>query len=80
MSDVMRTATAWDSIGFDDGRFRVRGGRTKYEAVTYNCATGGRMVKLSRLKILPRQEDRLFSGLREVVRYVEPDTVLEFLS
>jgi hypothetical protein len=63
--------TAWAAIGWDDGPFRIKGGRTKYEAVMYNCANNGRLVKLARLDTK--------HGIREVSRYVEPDTILEFL-
>lgn len=35
--NVVRTATAWESIGFDEGKFRVKGGRSLYEAVMHNC-------------------------------------------
>lgn len=68
----MTTRTAWDSIGWDDGPFRVKGGRAVYEAVMYNCANSGRLVKLARLEVVN-------GGVREVSRYVEPDTLLEFL-
>lgn len=63
--------TAWAAIGWDDGPFRIKGGRTKYEAVMYNAHNNGRLVKLARLDTK--------HGVREVSRYVEPDTVLEFL-
>jgi len=68
----MRTATAWQSIGWDEGKFRIRGGRVKYEAVMYNCANRGRLVKLARIDVLPEGK------VKEVSRYVDPDTVLEF--
>jgi hypothetical protein len=66
---AVKTATAWESIGFDEGLFRIKGGRALYEAVMYNCANDGRLVKLARLE----------DGPREVSRYVDPDTVLEFV-
>lgn len=69
---VIATGIAWDAIGWDDGNFRIKGGRTTYNAVIYNCETGGRMVKLSKLVAGPH-------GLQQVNRYVDPDTQLEFL-
>jgi hypothetical protein len=48
---------------------KIVGGRTTYEAVIYNDPTGGRMVKLAKLVGMER-------GIREVKRYVEPDTKL----
>lgn len=62
--------TAWEMIGWDNGLFRIVGGRATYEAVMYNCATGGRLVKLA--KLVPVK-----GGIREVSRYVEPETMLE---
>lgn len=70
---VIGTATAWASIGFDDGKFRIQGGRALYECVMYNCANDGRLVKLARLE--PGKE----GGIHEVSRYVDPETVLEFV-
>lgn len=70
---VIRIATAWESIGWDEGLFRIKGGHAVYEVVVYNCHNEGRLVKLAKLK--PEE-----SGIREVKRYVDPDTVLEFLS
>lgn len=67
----IREATAWESIGFDDGNFRIKGGRAIYEAVMYNCVNDAANVKLARL-------DTTGNRLREVSRYVHPDTVLEF--
>jgi hypothetical protein len=68
----MRTATAWESIGWDGGRFRIQGGRAYYEAVLYNCHNNGRLVKLARLEAVGDMQ------VREVSRYVEPSTILEF--
>lgn len=73
---IVRVASAWDSIGWDDGPFRVKGGRAVYEAVLYNCANGAANVKLARL------ETASVGGcavIREVSRYVPPETMLEFL-
>lgn len=61
--------TAWAAIGWDDGPFRIKGGRAIYEAVSYNY--NRRLVKLARLDTE--------HGIREVKRYVDPDTILEFL-
>lgn len=68
----MRTATAEESIGWDNGGFRIKGGRAIYEAVMYNCHNGGKLVKLARLDAVGEME------VREVSRYVKPETVLEF--
>lgn len=64
--------TAWDAIGYDgDGYLRIVGGRTLYEAATFYDNTPGDRVKLSRL-------DTTSDGLlRQVNRYVDPDTLLE---
>lgn len=72
----MKTATAWQSIGWDDGLFKIKGGRQLYEAVFFNCDTSGEKVILSRLKVV--EKDGEFAGIKEVSRYVDPDTVLEF--
>ena len=76
--EVVRSATAGESIGWDDGPFRIRGGRAIYAAVMYNCATRGDQVKLARLDP-GRMSSRGLPALREVSRYVDMDTVLEFL-
>jgi len=70
-----REATAWDSIGWDDGRFRIKGGRTYYEAVIFNCGTRGDQVKLAKLEVV---ETGNGPRLKEVRRYVDPDTILVF--
>lgn len=64
--------TAWDLIGFDgtSGMVRVVGGRALYEAVDYQDSRGGKLVRLSRLDVTA-------GGLRQVDRYVDPDTPLE---
>lgn len=72
-AEVLREATAWDSIGWDDGPFRIKGGRAIYDGVLYNCANNAANVKLARLEPRPNQR------LAEISRYVHPDTVLEFL-
>ncbi|MGE0412004.1 MAG: hypothetical protein AB7I98_03965 [Verrucomicrobiales bacterium] len=75
----MKTATAWESIGWDDGKFRIKGGRAIYEAVLYNCKNAADNVKLARLEVGNFEPDKpLFSSIREISRYVPPDTVLEF--
>lgn len=72
-----REATAWESIGWDDGPFRVKGGRVYWQAVMYNCANNGRLVKLARIEQTADDSLRGFP-CREFSRYVEPDTVLVF--
>ena len=49
---------------------QIVGGRTLYEGVGYDTARGGENVRLSRLVADA-------DGLREVVRYVPPDTPME---
>lgn len=58
-------------IGWDDGKFCVKGGTARYEAVMYNASRNGNLVKLARLEVSNGR-------VREVSRYVLPDTVLEF--
>lgn len=65
--------TAWELIGWDDGLVRIVGGRATYEAVMYDCERDGRCVKLAKLKAEQ-------GGIREIKRYVEPDTRLEIVS
>lgn len=63
-----KTARAWDMVGWDDGPFRIQGGRAHYEAVMFNCGTRGEKVLLAKLT----------DGLRQVNRYVDGETILEF--
>ena len=56
--------TAWQMIGFDEGTFRVKGGRANWQAVMYNSYNNGRLVKLARIEGGPYE------------RYVDPDTEL----
>lgn len=63
--------TAWDLIGWDDGLIRAKGGRAVYEAVMFYDNTPGDKVKLARLK---RSGDL---RIRQISRYVDPDTELE---
>ena len=74
---VLREATAWDLIGWDDGLIRLRGGRALYEAVMYNCARDGRCVKIARLEADTQADGR--PCVREVSRYVDPTTVVEVM-
>lgn len=76
----MKKAKAWDMIGWDDGKFVLAGGRTKYDYVGYNAGKNGRMVKLAYLKMPEKQElgKSLTHGIRQISRFVEPDTVLYF--
>ena len=55
-------------IGWDNGDFKIKGGRATYEAVMFNCA--GRQTKV----LLARLE----SDLSQTNRYVDWDTELEF--
>lgn len=66
----MTTRTAWDLIGWDDGLIRIKGGTSVYEAVIFYDDTPGDNVKLARVVDDGRR-------LRQVNRYVDPDTELE---
>jgi hypothetical protein len=68
---ALREATAWDLIGFQ-GVVRVKGGRAVYEEVIFIDGTRQEKVRLARLDV-----DEL--GLKQVNRYVDPDTTLEVL-
>ena len=70
---VIKESTAWDAIGWDNGPFRIKGGRAIYQAVMFNCATHGDQVKLARLEVTADRK------IREVSRYVAPETMLEFI-
>lgn len=67
---------AWDLVGFDpddyDGARGVRivGGRTVYDAVGFDDETPGDNVRLSRVAVHDLE-------LRAVVRYVDPDILME---
>ena len=64
--------TAWELIGTDE-LVRIVGGRVTYEAVDYNAAGTAHNVRLARLV-----SDR--NGLRQISRYVDPDTRLEIVT
>ena len=68
--------TAEQCIGWDDGKFRVKGGRVDWQAVLYNCANGGRLVRIARLAPIRNADGN--SRVREFYRYVEPETILVF--
>ncbi len=68
-----RCATAWDLIGWDNGKIRIVGGTAIYEAVMFDCSGRQQKVKLSRVEPLPNMK------VREVKRYVDPDTMIEIL-
>jgi hypothetical protein len=65
--------TAWEMIGYDGPDWiRVVGGRALYEAAIYYDDTPGECVKLARLDATP-------TGIRQVSRYVHPDTPVEIV-
>lgn len=68
----MKIRSAWDLIGHE-GKFRLIGGRTVYEAVLFNDATStsGR-PRLARLDVSGEWP-------RQINRYVDPDTEVEVL-
>lgn len=71
---VSREVKAWDLIGWDDGAIMIKGGRTFYEAVIYNCGPReGRLVTLAKVIAVPG------GGLRQVSRRVEPETIIQIL-
>jgi hypothetical protein len=75
--DYPERGPAWDYIGFDgdDGRLlRIVGGRWLYDAAIYSRRdrrNGRDWVKLVRLDTT--------EGIRQVNRYVHPDTQLELV-
>lgn len=74
---VTKTATAWESIGWDEGPFRIQNGTAIYQAVIYQCGPReGQTVLLSRLGEYQGVQS---VGLKQVNRRVGPDTILEFL-
>lgn len=66
----MKVRCAWDLIG-QEGAFRIRGGRSVYEAAFYAPRDGNR-VRLARLVATER-------GIRQINRWVDPDTEIEVL-
>lgn len=75
---VVREGKAWDEIGWDDGPFRIKGGRAIYQSVIHQCGPReGNTVLLARLGNYTGTECR---GLEQHNRRVHPDTVLEFLT
>jgi hypothetical protein len=74
---ILHTDTAWNLIGFDsewDGapaEVRIQGGRTLYEAVMFIDNGLSEKPRLARLVT--------DGGLRQINRYVDPDTVLEIV-
>lgn len=63
---------AWDLIGHE-GSFRLVGGRTVYEAVLFIDNGRSAKVRLARLVSEP-------DGLRQINRYVDPETPVEVLN
>jgi hypothetical protein len=70
---MTQITTAWNLIGTED-HVRIVGGRTVYEAVEYNDKRSGKLVRLARIT---NRDDGL---LRQINRYVDPDTLMEVLS
>lgn len=69
---ILGTRTAWEMIGYDGPNYvRIKGGRALYEAVMFNEATG-RQQKV----LLARLEARE-TGIAQINRYVDPDTIIE---
>jgi len=65
--------TAHDLIGYDgDQWIRIVGGRALYETASVRDGYVDGLVRLSRLDVGPR-------GLRQVDRYVHPDTPVELV-
>ena len=63
---------AFDLIGYDGPDYiRVVGGRTLYESVHVNDGYSDGSVRLVRLDTT--------RGLRQINRYVDPDTLVEFV-
>ena len=72
-SAPLYTKTAWELIGWDNGTIRIHGGRAVYQAVLFNANGRQQLVKLARLEPLPDMR------VREVARYVHPDTLIDVL-
>lgn len=73
MNKVVATGKAWDAVGWDDGKFRIKDGKTTYDAIFY--ASGKRGQDLCRLaKLVPDG-----NWMRQINRYVGANTELEFL-
>lgn len=71
--EIVATGKAWAAIGWDDGKIRIKGGRTTYEAIF--AAWNKRGEGVCRLaKLVPAGD-----WVRQVVRYVDADTEIEFL-
>lgn len=65
--------TAFDLIGYDGDQYiRVRGGRALYETVLVRDGYAWGNVRLCRIDVGPL-------GLRQVNRYVHPDTPVELV-
>ena len=72
--DAIATGKAWDAIGWDDGKIKIKGGRAIYEAIfAVEGRRGQSLCKLARLA----SDER---GLYQLNRYVDPDTEIEFLT
>lgn len=64
--------TAWDVIGYDGpAHIRIAGGRTLYETAFFYDNGRTHNVRLARLDTK--------DGLRQVNRYVDPDTEVELV-
>lgn len=76
---VTRTATAWDSIGHDGATFRIKGGHALYDAVMKGNLSRARTnaVCLARLGDYHGTKP---IGIEQHNRWVQPDTILEFLT
>lgn len=76
---ILHTDTAWNLIGFDSewngqtAEIRVKGGRTLYEAVLFIDNGRSERPRLARLEVSRE-------GLRQINRYVDPDTVCEIVA
>lgn len=60
------------SAGWDAGPIRIKGGRTIYEAVMFCCGGRQKMVLLAYL--VPTER-----GIKQINRYVQPDTMIEIM-
>ena len=70
---VIDSGPAWDFIGYDGpDAVRILGGRALYDAVIFYDDTPGDRVKLARL-------DAGADGIRQVNRYVDPDTIIQIV-
>ena len=75
LTDVL----AWELIDYDGPLYiRIVGGRTLYDSVMIRDGWDGGNVRLVRLQ--PVFDDQGFPRIRQINRYVDPDTPVELVA